>query len=326
MLAPRIPALAFAGLLGLVAPRSGELSGPVVKPSVVILGSRSSGGGYWSPQLLRAEGNLNGSLYRSFAQVIPDSLLNARERAYMAWEIADIFRWQADFTREIRPGDHFRLIFERLISQDGEVRYGRLLAAEIVLRGQPLNAYEFDDPQGRTAFYDREGTSLRRDFLRVPVEFKRISSEFGARFHPILRRWRDHEGIDYAASAGSPVMAVGDGLVVRAGSAGGYGRLVEIAHGNGQVTRYAHLRGFGRGIRAGARVTQGQVVGYVGKSGLATGPHLHFEFRVRGIARDPNEITTGAGGPVPSPQLSSFLGTVAEYDRLLQMEPVFASR
>jgi murein DD-endopeptidase MepM/ murein hydrolase activator NlpD len=316
---------AFAGLMGAVVPRGGEVAGPVVKPSVVILGSRSSVG-YWSPQILRAEGDLNGSLYRSFALVIPDSLLNARERRYMAWEIADIFRWQADFSREIRPGDHFRLIFERLISRDGEVRYGRLLAAEIVLRGQPIMAYEFDDAQGRTAFYDSEGHSLHRDFLRVPVEFKRISSEFGSRFHPILQRWRNHEGIDYAASAGSPVMSVGDGEVIRAGSAGGYGNLVEIAHGNGLVTRYAHLRGFARGIRRGARVTQGQVVGFVGKTGLATGPHLHFEFRVRGIARDPNEITTGAGASVASPQLSSFLGTVAEYGRLLQMEPSLASR
>lgn len=311
--------------MGIVAPGSRGAGGPAVKPSVVILGSRTSTG-YWVPQVLRAEGHLAGSLYRSFALVLHDSLLNARERAYMAWEIADIFRWEADFSREIRPGDHFRLIFERLVSRDGEVRYGRLLAADIVLRGQSLRAYEFDDPQGRTAFYDGDGHSLHRDFLRVPVEFKRISSDFGARYHPILRRWRDHEGIDYAASAGSPVMAVGDGQVVRAGTAGGYGKLVEIAHGNGLVTRYAHLRGFAAGLRPGARVTQGQVLGFVGKTGLATGPHLHFEFRVRGVARDPNEITTGAGAAVPSSQRASFLGTVAEYQRLLQVEPEFASR
>ena len=327
MSVPRIPALfAFAGLLGTVMPRTGEPSGPVLKPSVVILGSRSSAGGYWSPQVLRAEGNLNGSLYRSFALVINDSLLNARERAYMAWEIADIFRWEADFTRDIRPGDRFRLVFERLISRDGEVRYGRLLAADIVIRGQTLSAYEFDDLLGRTAFYDSEGHSLHRDFLRVPVEFKRISSDFGARYHPILRRWRGHEGIDYAASAGSPVMAIGDGQIVRAGNAGGYGNLVEIAHGNGLVTRYAHLRGFGPGVRPGVRVTQGQVIGFVGKTGLATGPHLHFEFRVLGVARDPNQITTGAGAAVPAPLLASFFGTVAEYHRLLQLEPSLASR
>ncbi|MEP7326289.1 MAG: M23 family metallopeptidase [Gemmatimonadota bacterium] len=322
----RMPVLyALAGLMGVVMPRGGELSGPVVKPSVVILGSRSSAG-YWSPQVLRAEGDLSGSLYRSFALVIPDSLLNARERGYMAWEIADIFRWEADFTRDIKPGDRFRLVFERLISRDGEVRYGRLLAAEIVLRGETLNAYEFDDPQGKTSFYDGEGHSLHRDFLRVPVEFKRISSEFGSRFHPILQRWRSHEGIDYAASAGSPVMAIGEGQIVRAGPAGGYGNMVEIAHGNGLVTRYAHLRGFGPGVRRGARVTQGQVIGFVGKTGLATGPHLHFEFRVLGVARDPNEITTGAGPAVPSPLLGSFLGTVTEYERLLQMNPSLASR
>jgi murein DD-endopeptidase MepM/ murein hydrolase activator NlpD len=292
-----------------------------VIPSVVILGNPVSHGAYWSTQVLRVEGNLSVSVYHSFAAVLPDSLLNARERAYMAWEIADVFRWQADFTRDIKPGDNFRLVFERLISPYGEVRYGRLLAAELVLHGRSLSAYEFDDTQGRTAFYDADGHSLRRDFLRVPVEFKRISSEFGARYHPILRRWRDHEGIDYAASAGSPVMAVGDGDVVRAGVAGGYGNLVEIRHGDGLVTRYAHLRGFARGIRAGSRVSQGQVVGYVGKTGLATGPHLHFEFRVNGIARDPNEITTGVGSPVPSVEQPLYLSQVAQYRQILRSTP-----
>jgi murein DD-endopeptidase MepM/ murein hydrolase activator NlpD len=316
--------IALLGLLASVSPANGSKTGPADRPAVVVLGRRP--GGYWSPQVLRVEGSLAGSLYRSFALVLPDSLLNARERAYMAWEIAEIFRWQADFTREIRPGDHFRLIFERLISQDGEVRYGRLLAADITLRGQKLEAYEFDDPQGKTAFYDGDGNSLHRDFLRVPVEFKRISSEFGARFHPILQRWRSHEGIDYAASSGSPVMAVADGRVVRAGSAGGYGRMVEIAHGNGVVTRYAHLRGFAAGLRSGSQVTQGQVLGFVGKTGLATGPHLHFELRVRGQARDPNEITSGAGPSVPASQRTAFLGMVAQYGQLFDYQPELASR
>lgn len=290
------------------------------RASVTILTPPSFNGGYWSPQVLRVEGRFAGNLYRSFAAVLPDSLLNSRERAYMAWEIADIFRWEADFSRDIQDGDHFRLIFERLISPFGEVRYGRLLAADIVLHGRTLTAFEFDDAQGRTAFYDAQGHSLRRDFLRVPVEFKRISSEFGSRYHPILRRWRDHEGIDYAAAPGSPVMTVGDGTVLRAGLAGGYGKLVEIRHGDGLVTRYAHLRGFGPSIRAGAHVSQGQVIGFVGKTGLATGPHLHFEFRVDGVARDPNEITLSEGAPVAARYQASFMSVVSQYRRLLAPE------
>jgi murein DD-endopeptidase MepM/ murein hydrolase activator NlpD len=318
----RFPALLLA--LGLAATSRLDAADPT-RASVTILSTAPRGGAYWSPQVIRAEGGLDRSLYRSLAGVFPDSILNQRERAYMAWEIAEIFRWDADFTRGFRPGDHFKVIFERLLSPFGEVRYGRLLAAHIVFQGRMLTAFEYDDPQGRTAFYDAEGRSLRRDFLRVPVEFKRISSDFGARYHPILRRWRDHQGIDYAASSGSPVMSVGAGQVVRAGTAGGYGRMVEIRHGDGLVTRYAHLRGFGPGIRTGARVEQGQVIGYVGKTGMATGPHLHFEFRVHGVARDPNEITSGAGTPIAPGDRVAFLTQVDRYRVVLRPEQEVAA-
>ncbi len=316
---PRWPALVALLSLVLALPARARAGDPS-RASITILSTPRHDGGYWAPQVIRAEGSLDGSLYRSFAAVFPDSILSQRERAYMAWEVAEIFRWRADFTRGIQPGDHFRVIFERLLSPHGEVRYGRLLAADIVLQGRVLIAYEFDDPQGRTAFYDHEGKSLQRDFLRVPVEFKRISSDFGSRYHPILRRWRDHEGIDYAALSGSPVMSVGEGTVIRAGMAGGYGRLVEIRHGDGMITRYAHLRGYGAGVRAGARVSQGQVIGYVGKTGLATGPHLHFEFRVNGVARDPDEITSGEGTPVPAGQRAAFLAQVERYRLYLELE------
>jgi murein DD-endopeptidase MepM/ murein hydrolase activator NlpD len=321
----RLPALIALLGLGLTSPAHLSASDPV-RGSVAILSTAPRGAAYWTPQVIRAEGALEHSLYRAFAAVLSDSILNRRERAYMAWEIADIFRWEADFTRNIRPGDHFKVIFERLLSPFGEVRYGRLLAADIVLQGRILTAFEFDDAQGRTAFFDAQGKSLRRDFLRVPVEFKRISSDFGARYHPILRRWRDHQGIDYAAGSGSPVMSVGDGQVVRAGSAGGYGRLVEIKHRDGLITRYAHLRGFAPGIRAGARVGQGQVIGYVGKTGLATGPHLHFEFRVNGVARDPDEITTGEGAPIAVAERAAFMARVERYRTILHPEQQLANR
>lgn len=321
---PKLPALVVLLGAGLGAPIRLSASDPA-RGTVTILSTAPRSGGYWSPQVIRAEGDLNHSLYRAFAAVISDSILNQRERAYMAWEIAEIFRWEADFTRGFRPGDHFKVIFERLLSPFGEVRYGRLLAASIVLQGRTLTAFEYDDAQGRTAFYDENGNSLRRDFLRVPVEFKRISSEFGTRYHPILRRWRDHDGIDYAASSGSPVMSVGDGVIVRAGNAGGYGRLVEVRHGDGLVTRYAHLRGFGPGVRAGSRVSQGQVIGYVGKTGLATGPHLHFEFRVNGVARDPNEITTDVGTPIHPTDRGAFLAQVGRYQEILRPEQEMAT-
>ena len=289
-----------------------------VRPVLTILGPPASGG-FWRPQMLRAEGSFVRTLYQSLDLVLPDSILNRRERAYMAWELADVFRWDIDFTRGFHPGDQYRLVFERLISADGEIRYGRLLAAELSLGGRDYRAYEFDEG-GRTAYFDEAGRSLRRSFLQVPVEFKRISSEFGERFHPILRRWRNHQGIDYAAESGSPVMAVGDGIVTRAGWAGGYGRLVEVRHGDGAVTRYAHLRGFGAGIRSGVRVVQGQCIGYVGRSGLATGPHLHFEFLLNGVPTDPKLLAVGTDEAVSGGDLSDFRRQVAWLDRVIGRE------
>jgi len=166
------------------------------------------------------------------------------------------------------------------------------------MSGKSLTAFHFERGD-RTAFYDADGNSLRRAFLRAPVQFRRISSTFArARRHPVLGITRRHQGTDYAAGPGTPVMAAGDGVVVRAGRAGGYGNLIEIRHRNGITTRYGHLRGFARGIRGGARVTQGQTIGYVGSTGLASGPHLHYEFRVNGVAKDSRRVELGNGAPV----------------------------
>ena len=155
---------------------------------------------------------------------------------------------------------------------------------------------------------------MRRAFLRAPVEFRRVSSGFSrSRRHPILNIWRRHQGVDYAAASGTPVMAAGDGTVRTAGWSGGYGKMIEIQHRNGITTRYAHLKGYARGIRPGARVTQGAVVGYVGWSGLATSAHLHYEFRQNGAARDPSRVELGIGEPVPAARLAAFQ---AERDRL----------
>lgn len=271
----------------------------------------SASGRNWVPQTLRIEGAFEPTLYATLARAIPDSILNRREREYMAWELADVFRWETDFTHDLQLGGTYRIVFERLLLPFGEVRYGRLLAAEIRLGNKTFVAYEFDDSQGRTAYYDEDGVSMRRAFLRVPLQFRRVSSPFSAgRYHPVLGLMRRHEGIDYAAASGTPVMAAGDGVVRRIGRAGGYGNMIEIRHENGMVTRYAHLRAYAPGIRKGSHVTQGQRIGLVGQTGLATGPHLHFEIRVNGVAKNPRLVDTGAGEPVAAVDREAFFDQV----------------
>jgi murein DD-endopeptidase MepM/ murein hydrolase activator NlpD len=221
-----------------------------------------------------------------------------------------------DFTRDIQPGDSFRVVFERRVSQDGEVRVGNVLASDLTMSGKRLSAFRFGGVSGGSPlYYDANGGSLRRAFLRAPVQFRRISSNFARRrYHPVLGLSRRHEGTDYAATPGTPVMAAGDGVVLRVGRSGGYGNLIELRHVNGITTRYGHLRGFARSIRQGVRVVQGQTIGYVGSTGLATGPHLHYEFRENGIARDSRRVTLGTGSPVPPQKRADF---ERERDRLL---------
>jgi murein DD-endopeptidase MepM/ murein hydrolase activator NlpD len=270
----------------------------------------------WKAEPARIEGPIDNSLYEALDAQVPDEELDAGDRQRLAWDLADVFAWQVDFTRDIQPGDRFEVLFERLLSPDGEVRFGRVLAADLTMSGKHLTAFRFDSG-GRPAYYDADGNSLRRAFLRAPVQFRRISSSFArARFHPVLGISRRHEGTDYAADPGTPVMAAGDGVVARSGWAGGYGNMVEIRHRSGIVTRYGHLRGFARGIRSGARVSQGQVIGYVGSTGLATGPHLHYEFRVNGTARDSRKVSLGNGAPIPPSQRATF---ERERDRLTAM-------
>jgi murein DD-endopeptidase MepM/ murein hydrolase activator NlpD len=256
----------------------------------------------WRAEEIRIEGAIDNSLYEALDAQVGDDQLDDADRQRLAWDLADVYAWQVDFTRDIRPGDRFQVVFERLVSEGGEVRFGRVLAGDLTMSGKSLTAFRFE-ADGHAAFYDADGNSLRRAFLRAPVQFRRISSSFArARFHPVLGRVRRHEGTDYAAAPGTPVMAAGDGVVLRAGRAGGYGNLIELRHRNGITTRYGHLRGFARGIHAGARVTQGQTIGYVGSTGLATGPHLHYEFRVNGVAKDSRRVELGNGAPI-SPAL-----------------------
>lgn len=270
----------------------------------------------WRSEEARIEGAIDNSLYEALDAGVSDEQLDGVNRRRLAWGLADVYAWEIDFTRDIQPGDRFQVVYERMVSEDGEVRLGRVLASDLTISGKSLTAFRSEGGVGRTAlYYDTEGNSLRRAFLRAPVEFRRISSRFAnARFHPVLGRTRRHEGTDYSAAPGTPVMAAGDGTVLRVGRVGGYGNLIELRHLNGITTRYGHLRGFARNIRRGSRVEQGQTIGYVGSTGLTTGPHLHYEFRMNGVARDSRRVKLGNGAPVEAGERDRF---EQERDRLL---------
>ena len=268
---------------------------------------------------LRTTAVIQSNLYDALDAAIPDSFLPIRQRVALAWAIADVYDWEVDFTRDLRPGDRVEVLIERLQSPEGEKRLGRILAARVDVAGTPSFAFAFDGPNGQGGFYDDKGRSLRRAFLRAPLRFSHISSRFGGRFHPILKRWRTHEGTDYAAGYGTPVRATADGIVTEAGRNGGYGNLIEIRHANGIRTRYGHLSKFAKGLHVGQRIRQEETIGYVGSTGLSTGPHLHYEFLVNGRPTNPQRKDAGAGEPVPS-KLRSLFDT-ARAQLLAELEP-----
>ena len=225
----------------------------------------------------------------------------------LVYDLADVFAWQVDFTRDLRRGDTFRIALERKIRPDGSVRSRHFLAIEFRNGDRVLRAIPQQAPNGRFAYFDEQGRSLRGAFLRYPVPY-RITSRFtGRRFHPILKQWKAHEGIDYGAPAGAPVEATASGVVTRAGFMGGYGRLVELRHPGEIRTRYAHLSSIPSDIRPGAHVDQGQIIGRVGSSGLATGPHLHYEFLQNGRHRNPLTVDLPGAPPVAASNIPKFL-------------------
>ena len=229
-----------------------------------------------------------------------------------------MYGWVIDFTRDIYPGDHVELLFERLTSPMGDVRFGRVTAARIATRGRINTAYVFPETDGRNGYYDAEGKSLLRDFKLSPVPY-RITSRFSRRrYHPVLKRYRPHLGIDFGAPHGAEVRATGDGVITRAGRWGGYGLMVEIRHPKDIQTRYAHLSSLARGVGIGSTVRQGDPVGFVGSTGLATGPHVHYEFIKNGQHMDPRTaVRYGDGTPVSSSRRAEFDSTRTYYDQLL---------
>ena len=207
-------------------------------------------------------------------------------RTELAYALADILEYRIDLSRDLHSGDSIFVLLERQRASNGLMRAGKILAARVNFEGKSIETVHFQGGETRSSYFDGNGKSMNAAFLRAPLAFRRISSVFGIRKHPILGVWKQHAGTDYAAASGTPVRALGEGTVVYAGWKGGYGNVVEIRHRNGMVTRYGHLRAFAAGIRNGAAVAISHTIGFVGMTGLATAPHLHFEVLINGVSRD----------------------------------------
>ncbi len=241
----------------------------------------------------RASATITSSLFAAGAAADLDDRL--------IMELAGIFGWDVDFALDIRRGDAFTVIYEELYREGEKLRSGDIVAAEFINQGEVYRAVRYTDPDGRTDFYTPEGRSMRRAFLRTPVNFSRVSSDFNPqRLHPVLGKKRPHMGTDYAAPTGTPIKAAGDGKVIHRGRKGGYGNTVIIQHGTRYTTLYAHMSRFKSGLHAGDRVRQGETIGYVGSTGLSTGPHLHYEFRVDGTHRNPRTVELPEAEPIPA--------------------------
>ena len=268
-----------------------------VTPSSLLEVERS-GGAYTArmrsvadtPRVVYAAAQIRSSLFAATdAAGIPDAI---------AMQLTRVFATDIDFHVDLRKGHRIAVAYEMLYEAGELVTPGRILAAELVNDGHAYYAVLFHDDEGKEAYYSLDGTNRAKAFLRSPVEFSRISSGFGARFHPIFKNWRAHTGVDFAAPQGTRVLASADGIVVSAGARGGYGNAVEIRHGGSISTLYGHLSRFAKGIHSGSRVHQGDPIGYVGMTGWATGPHLHYEFKIAGMHKDPLRVALPKADPV----------------------------
>ncbi|GAB4447160.1 MAG: peptidoglycan DD-metalloendopeptidase family protein [Rhodocyclaceae bacterium] len=291
-----------AGAAALVVERQGEALSLAERP--LALESRA----------LMASGEIRSSLFAATDAIgLPDSV---------TMQLADIFSGDIDFHRDLRRGDSFAVVYEMEYSAGSAVRPGRILAAEFVNQGRTYRAFRFRASDGREGYYGEGGRSIRKAFLRSPLEFSRITSGFALRFHPVLQKWRAHNGVDYGAPTGTPVRTTADGIVEFAGRQNGYGNVVIVRHAGRYSTLYAHLNGIAAGIRKGVRVRQADVIGYVGATGLATGPHLHYEFRIDGQHRNPLAVALPEAPPLAPRELASFAQQVEPLlSRLSLMRP-----
>lgn len=266
---------------------------------------------------------VNGTITSSLFEAVT----SLGETDQLAMNLADIFAWDVDFIRDIRSGDSFRVLVEKRKRDGKPAGYGAILAAEFVNQGETFSAVRFRDGLRGPGYYDRNGNSLRKAFLKAPLPFSRISSGFTMkRFHPIAKTWRAHPAIDYAAPAGTPIKTVGDGTISAIGRTGGNGNYIKVRHPGGYETIYLHMRAFAKGMRHGKRVEQGQVIGYVGSTGLATGPHLCFRMTKNGAPVNPAKVKLVSAAPVSREHIAEFKALAEPLlARLAGREPVVAS-
>ncbi|HKO88031.1 MAG TPA: peptidoglycan DD-metalloendopeptidase family protein [Burkholderiales bacterium] len=251
-----------------------------------------------------ASGEISSSLFAATDNAgLPDSV---------SMQMADIFSGDVDFHRGLRRGDRFSVVYEMLYYEGRAVKAGRVLGAEFINNGRSFRAVWFGDHEGRGGYYTPEGKNLRKAFLRSPLEFSRVTSGFAMRVHPTQGGWRQHKGVDYGAPTGTRIRATADGTVDLVGKQNGYGNVVVLRHQGSVTTLYAHLSGFAGGLRKGMRVSQGDVIGYVGATGWATGSHLHYEFRVGNQHRNPLTVVMPAADPLPPHRLQAFKAQVRD--------------
>jgi murein DD-endopeptidase MepM/ murein hydrolase activator NlpD len=255
--------------------------------------------------------------------IIDQSLFMASQRAglddSLTMRLAQIFQWDIDFVLDIRKGDEFYVLFEERYLDDEFIGYGEILAAEFINQEDSYRAVRYVDDDGRRGYFNPEGRNMRKAFLRAPVEFSRISSNFNLRRkHPLYKRTMPHRGIDYAAPTGTPIYASGNGKIISASKSNANGNFIVVQHGEQFVTKYLHLSRFARGIRPGSRVEQGQIIGYVGSTGWATGPHLHYEFLVNGVHQNPRTVKLPDATPIPNQEMNRFSSSTGTYFTLLE--------
>lgn len=257
-------------------------------------------------RMVKATGTIKNSLAKAAKQNnIPNKVI---------MELAQIFSWKINFKRDIQKGDTFRLLYQKSYADNKLVSIDGIIAAEFTNHGHHYRAIRYQDSNGLSRYYTPEGESLEHAFLRAPLKYSRISSSFNPkRMHPILKKPRPHYGVDFAAPAGTPIRATGDGRINFVGKKGGYGNVVSIAHNQNITTVYAHMRRFAQSTHQGRRVKKGDIIGYVGSTGLATGPHLHYEYRIKNKAVNPLKIALPRGHAIPKENLPQFLQLAEQF-------------
>ncbi len=257
-----------------------------------------------------AEGVINNSLFVDAN--------NAGVSSNLIMRFAGLFGWDIDFSQDIQPGDSFKIIYNEQYLDGKKISDGNIIAAQFTNQGETFTAIRYTDSDNNTSYYTPDGHSMRKAFLRMPVDFARISSGFTtARKHPVLNKIRAHKGVDYAASTGTPIKASGDGKVIWLGTKNGFGRTIVLQHGNNITTLYAHMSKYNSKLKQGSRVKQGQVIGYIGQSGLATGPHLHYEFQVNGAHKNPMTVKFPQAEPVAPKERLAFAATAKQIVAML---------